>query len=149
MWEIYNEHKGWVTNVSIERFKSFDDVVAKRFGKLWQTQRSSEWLDTTAAKLVIVKKIAQKLGIAQLWSAGGTIISPGAYDKATSWVEANKEGIHLAFSRADTVKAILLNWGGHKLKIEQRARTRINGVRTETSIRKLHSPPWELLKFQK
>ena len=146
IWTIFNEHRGWVRNVSIERFETFDEVVAKRFGKLWQTQRCSEWLDTTAAKLVIVKRIAKKLGVQQLWAANGTIISPGAYKKAVSWVEANKEQIHLSFGRTDTVKAILLSWGGHKLQREQRARTRVNGVRTETCLRKFCSPPWELLK---
>jgi len=142
----FNEHRGWVTNVSIERFETFDEVVAKRFGKLWQTHRSSEWLDMTATKLVVVKKLASKLGVPQLWAANGTIISPGAYDKAASWVRANEEQIHLSFGRADTVKAILLSWGGHKLKVEQRSRTRVNGVRTDASVRKIFSPPWELLK---
>ena len=146
IWKIFNEHKGWVTNVSIERFETFDDVVSKRFGKLWQTQRSSEWLDMTAAKFVIVNKLAGKLGIAQFWAADGTIVSPGAYNKAVKFVEANKEQIHLAFGRPDTVKAILLSWGGYKLKVEQRARTRVNGVRADASIRKFESPPWELLK---
>ena len=132
--------------MSIERFETFDEVVAKRFGKLWQTQRNSEWLDTTAAKLVIVKKIAEKLALPQLWAANGTIISPGAYSKAAKWVELNKEQVHLSFGRCDTVKAILLSWGGHKLKVEQRVRTRVNGVRKEACVRKLCSPPWELLK---
>ena len=145
IWEIFNEHKGWVRNTYIERFQTFDDVVAKRFGKLLQTQRSSEWLDMTAARLEIVKSIAKKLGVPQLWAAHGTIISPGAYKKAASWVETNKEQIHLS-DFPNTVKAILLNWGGHKLKIEQRSRPRVNGVRTDASVRKIYSPPWELLK---
>ena len=146
IWTIFNEHRGWVRNVYIERFETFDEVLAKRFGKLRQTQRKSEWLDMTAIRLKIVKSITKKLGIPQLWAANGTIISPGAYTKAVSWVEANKEQVGLAFGRNDTVKAILLNWGGHKLNVEQRGRTRVNGVRTETSVRKLLSPPWELLK---
>ena len=145
IWEIFNEHKGWVRNVYIERFETFDDVVAKRFGKLLQTQRSSEWLDMTAARLEIVKSIAKKLGVPQLWAAHGTIISPGAFKKAASWVETNKEQIHLS-DFPNTVKAILLSWGGHKLKVEQRSRTRVNGVRTDASVRKIYSPPWELLK---
>ena len=146
LWAIFNEHKGWIANTLIERFEDFDDVVTKRFGLLWQTQRSSEWLDMTAAKLVIVNKITAKLGLHQLWNSDGAAISPGSYNKAVQFVDKNKEQIGLAFLSADTVKAILLSWGGHKLQVCQRVRKRAGHTRVDASIRKIESPPWSLLK---
>ena len=146
LWALFNEHKGWIAHTLIERFESFDDVVTKRFGLLWQTQRSSEWLDMTAAKLIIVRKITKQLGLTELWNGNGAIISPNNYSNAVSFVESNKEQIQLAFMRADTVKAILLHWGGHKLKVSKRVRSRVNGTRVDASIRRLESPVWNLLR---
>ena len=62
------------------------------------------------------------------------------------FVDKNKEQIGLAFLSADTVKAILLSWGGHKLKVCQRVRKREGHTRIDASIRKIESPPWSLLR---
>ncbi len=146
LWALFNEHKGWIAHTIIERFESFDDVVTKRFGLLWQTQRTSEWLDMTAAKLIVIRKLTAKLGLTELWNSNGAVISPNNYKNAVSFVESNKEQIQLAFMRADTVKAILLHWGGHKLKVSKRIRNRVNGTRVDSSIRRLESPVWNLLR---
>ena len=146
LWALFNEHKGLIAHTLIERFESFDDVVTKRFGLLWQTQRSSEWLDMTAAKLITIRKLTAKLGLTELWNSNGAIVSPNNYRLAVSFVDKNKEQIQLAFMRADTVKAILLHWGGHKLRIANRVRNRVNGTRIDASIRKLESPMWNLLR---
>ena len=147
VWDLWNEHRSWIANTLIERFEDFESVITRRFGKLWQTQRSGEWLDMTAARLVIVNKIAKKLGLLQLWSSNGAVVSPGCYNKATTFTSQNKEQIKLAFQSADTVKAILLAWGGHKLKIHKRVRKRVQGVRVDESVRVIESPPWELLRL--
>ena len=148
LWIIFNDHRGWIANTLIERFEEFDDVVTKRVGQLWQTQRSSEWLDMTAARLIIVNKITVKLGLQELWNSNGAIISPGSYNKAVAFVTQNKEQIKLAFLSADTVKAILLCWGGHKLKVCQRVRKRISNDRVDASVRTIESPPWDLLRHR-
>jgi len=150
LWKIFNEHRGWIANTQIERFEDLTSVVMRRLGRglLWQTQRSSEWLDMTAARLLIVTKITKKLGLphAQLWDSNGCVISPGCYNKAVRWVKDNNEQIKLSFLSADTVKTILLSWGGHKLKVHKRVRKRVGGARVDESIRIIESPPWNLLR---
>ena len=124
LWDLYCEHPQWVSNTLIERFGDFEDVVARRFGKLVCTQYNSEWVDMTAARLVIVQKLTKKLGLTQLWNSNGAIISPGAFDRATRFVKANADNFRLAFGFEPSVKAILLSWGGHKLKVLLRIRKR-------------------------
>lgn len=124
LWGLYCEHPRWVANTLIERFGDFEDVIARRFGKLVCTQKNTEWVDMTAARLVIIQKITRKLGLSELWNSNGTIISPGAFDRATRFIEANSENFRLAFGFEPTLKAILLSWGGHKLKVHLRIRKR-------------------------
>ena len=112
LWELYCEHPDWVANTTLERFEDLEDVIAKRFGQLWQTQRNTEWVDMAAARLVMIRKITRKLGIAELWNANGTKISPGAFKKAEDFVKKNEEQAILAFGmRQPTVKKLLHSWG--------------------------------------
>ena len=78
----------------------------------------------TATRLVIIQKLTAKLGLAELWNSNGKTISPGVFDRATKFIEANKENIRLAFGFEPTLKTILLSWGGHKLSIHLRIRKR-------------------------
>jgi hypothetical protein len=124
LWHLYCTHPKWVANTLIERFGDLEDVVARRFGKLVCTQKNTEWVDMTAARLVIIKKLTAKLGLAELWNSNGKTISPGVFDRATKFIEANKENIRLAFGFEPTLKTILLSWGGHKLSVHLRIRKR-------------------------
>ena len=54
------EHPAWVHNTQTERFSDCDKVIQRRWGKLLQTQRNTEWLDMAAARLVIIKKLTRK-----------------------------------------------------------------------------------------
>ena len=124
LWNLYCTHPKWVANTLIERFGNFDDVVARRYGKLVCTQKNTEWVDMTAARLVIIQKLTAKLGLTELWNSNGKIISPGVFDRATKFIEENKENIRLAFGFEPTLKTILLSWGGHKLSVHLRIRKR-------------------------
>jgi hypothetical protein len=124
-WKLYCEHPGWVANTIVERFGDLEDEIRRRFGELWQSQKNSEWMDMSAARLVLITKIVKKLGITQLWNADKVLISPGAFQKAARFVQKNKHQALLAFGIwKPTVKKLLLSWGGHALKIHTRIRTR-------------------------
>ena len=124
LWGLYCEHPQWVANTLIERFGNFEDVIARRFGKLVCTQYNTEWVDMTAARLVIIQKLTRKLGLSELWNSNGAIISPGAFERATRFIQANNMNFRLAFGFEPTLKGILLSWGGHKLKVHLRIRKR-------------------------
>ena len=124
-WDLYCNHPGWVANTTIERFGSLESVIKRRFGKLWQTQNSTEWVDMSAARLVLMRKLIGKLGITELWNADKKMISPGAFRKAEGFLEKNTEQATLAFGMVQpTVKKLLNSWGGHCLKIHTRIRKR-------------------------
>ena len=76
LWTVYSERPAWVGNVLLERFGTLDSIIKRRFGLLVPTQTSNSWLDMTAAKLVIIRKIARKLRVEQLWDANGSALSP-------------------------------------------------------------------------
>ena len=124
-WSLYCDHKTWCTNTITERFGSLESVIGSRFGRLWQTQNSDEWLDMAAARLVLVQKLCRKLGVIELWNANGSLISPSAFRKAEDFLAQNTEQATLAFGmQQPTVKKLLNSWGGHCLKIHTRVRKR-------------------------
>ena len=125
LWEIYCNTPSWVGNTTIERFGNLEDVIKSRFGQLWQTQKSNEWVDMAAARLVLITKLKNKLGLTELWAADKKLISPGAFRKAEIFLEKNKKQATLAFGMwYPTVKKLLHSWGGHIIKIHTRIRKR-------------------------
>ena len=78
----------------------------------------------TGARLVMVQKITQKLGLTELWNSNNAVIGPSAYNKATFFVENNEEQVRLAFGFSGGVKKIIYSWGGHALKVINRVRKR-------------------------
>ena len=120
LWKLFTEHGAWVHNTQTERFSDCDKVIQRRWGKLLQTQRNTEWLDMAAARLVIIKKLTRKLGLTELWNANGKTIGQAEFYKAEKWVEANRKQVRLAFGSQRTVKDLLKAWAGHKLKVEKR-----------------------------
>ena len=97
LWNLYTKHPGWVRNTRLERFNNFEWVISKRFNKMIQTQVSGEWMDTTGAKLVLIQKLARRLGLGTLWDSNGRLISPGQFARAEAFVERNRQQILLAF----------------------------------------------------
>ena len=125
-WKLQNDCPGWVSNVLLERFGSLDAVLQRRFNKFAHTQSTSGWLDMTGPKLVIVRKITAKLGLTELWNSSGTLVGPGAYQRAETFVTQNQEQIRLSFGRSgETLKKLIFSWGGYKLKTHERARRRV------------------------
>ena len=122
LWGLFMEHPTWVHNTRTERFSDCDKVIQRRWGKLLQTQRNTEWLDMAGARLVIIQKLTRKLGLPELWNANDKTISPASMGKAEKWVEENQKQIRLAFGSKRTVKTLLSGWAGHKLKVEKRIR---------------------------
>ena len=149
-------------------------MLQRRFNKFAHTQSTSGWLDMTGPKLVIVRKITAKLGLTELWNSSGTLIGPGAYQRAETFVTQNQEQIRLSFGRSgETLKKLIFSWGGYKLKTHERVRKRLANecidcqanvidaclikrltrqrasanTRVDVSIRKVESPPWHLLRF--
>lgn len=120
LWELFTGHPAWVHNTQTERFSDCGKVIQRRWGKLLQTQRNTEWLDMAAARLVIIKKLTRKLGLTELWNANGKTIGQAEFYKAEKWVEANRKQVRLAFGSQRTVKDLLKAWAGHKLKVEKR-----------------------------
>ena len=86
LWNVYNDHPGWVYNTLLERFSDFEAVIQRRWGKLIQTQHNTEWMDMIGARLIIVQKIASKLGLTDLWNSNGTVIYPQLYANAQEFV---------------------------------------------------------------
>ena len=126
LWLLYCEHPGWVANTTTERFGTLEAVIRRRFGKLWQTQKATEWVDMSAARLVFIEKITRKLGLSELWNADGALIGPSAFKKAEAFIKKNKHEVTLSFGIAKpSVKKLLNSWGGHDLKIHTRVRKRI------------------------
>ena len=93
MWKLFTEHQAWVHNTQMERFSDCENVIQRRWGKLLQTQRNTEWLDMAAARLVIIQKLTRRLGLPELWNANGKTINPEAFGKAEKWVELNQKQI--------------------------------------------------------
>ena len=125
LWNVYNDHPGWVYNTLLERFSNFEAVIQRRWGKLIQTQHNTEWMDMIGARLIIVQKIASKLGLADLWNSNGAFIYPQQYANAQQFVQQNVKKIDLSFGLKDaTVGKILKSWGGHKISVHLRIRKR-------------------------
>ena len=77
------------------------------------------------ARLIIVQKIASKLGLTDLWDSNGAFIYPQAYASAQQFVRQNVKKIDLSFGLKDaTVGKILKSWGGHKISVHLRIRKR-------------------------
>jgi len=87
---LFTEHPAWVHNTQTERFSDCGKVIQRRWGKLLQTQRNTEWLDMAGARLVIIKKLTRKLGLPELWNANGKTISPASMGKAEKWIVENQ-----------------------------------------------------------
>ena len=123
LWDLYTEHPGWVCNAVLERYGELENVIKRRFNLLLQTQKPSEWLDTTAGKLVFIRKLTAKLGLTELWASDNRTISPNCFHNATVFVQANRKAITLAFGlKAISVKSILHSWGGYRITILKRIR---------------------------
>jgi len=125
LWNVYNDHPGWVYNTLLERFSDFEAVIQRRWGKLIQTQHNTEWMDMIGARLIIVQKIASKLGLPNLWNSNGTAICPQLYANAQEFVRQNIKKIDLSFGLKDaTIGKILKSWAGHKISVHLRIRKR-------------------------
>ena len=126
LWTVYSEHPAWVGNALLERFGTLDSIIKRRFGLLVPTQTSNSWLDMTAAKLVIVRKIARKLRIEHLWDANESALSPTCYNRAFDWVERNHRQIRLAFGlKHVSLKNVLFSWSGIEFKTVKRIRRKV------------------------
>ena len=136
LWDLYTEHPGWVCNAVLERFGELENVIKRRFNLLLLTQKPSEWVDTTAGKLVFIRKLTKTLGLTELWASDNRTISPNCFWNATEFVEVNKKAIKLAFGLKNiSLKSILHSWGGYRLTILKRIRKK------HGTVPRAHNPP--------